>query len=81
MRDWSRRTISVRPGGSSRRGPSTIKEVAGSTSDYTVGQLQQDIAETTRVKTSYVREAKSKENRFMTLLTGVNTLFKDARSG
>jgi ParB family chromosome partitioning protein len=47
-------------------------------SDYTVGQLQQDIAETTRVKTSYVREAKSKENRFMTLLSGVNALFKDA---
>ncbi len=46
--------------------------------DYTVGQLQQDIAETTRVKTSYVREAKSKENRFMTLLSGVNTLFRDA---
>ena len=46
--------------------------------DYTVGQLQQDIAEKTRVKTSYVREAKSKENRFMTLLSGVNMLFKDA---
>ncbi len=45
--------------------------------DYTVGQLQQDIAETTRVKTSYVREARSKENRFMTLLGGVNTLFRD----
>jgi ParB family chromosome partitioning protein len=45
--------------------------------DYTVNQLQADIAETTRVKTSYVREAKSKENRFMTLLSGVNTLFKD----
>jgi ParB family chromosome partitioning protein len=46
--------------------------------DYTVGQLEQDIAETTRVKTSYVREAKSKENRFMTLLGGVNTLFRDS---
>jgi ParB family chromosome partitioning protein len=46
--------------------------------DYTVGQLQHDIAETTRVKTSFVREAKSKENRFMTLLTGINTLFNDA---
>jgi ParB family chromosome partitioning protein len=45
--------------------------------DYTVGQLQHDIAETTRVKTGYVREAKSKENRFMTLLAGVNTLFQD----
>jgi ParB family chromosome partitioning protein len=45
--------------------------------DYTVNQLQHDIAETTRVKTSFVREAKSKENRFMTLLSGVNTLFQD----
>jgi len=45
---------------------------------YTVVQLQQDIAETTRVKTSFVREAKSKESRFMTLLSGINTLFQDA---
>ena len=45
---------------------------------YTVGQLKHDIAETTRVKTSYVREAKSKETRFMTLLNGINTLFRDA---
>jgi ParB family chromosome partitioning protein len=46
--------------------------------DYTVGQLRQDIAEATKVKTSYVREAKTKENRFMTLLGGVNTLWQDA---
>jgi len=46
--------------------------------DYTVGQLQHDIAETTRVKTSFVREAKSKENRFMALFSGVNALFQDA---
>ncbi len=46
--------------------------------DYTVNQLQQDIAETTRVKSTFVREAKSKENRFMTLLTGINTLFQDS---
>jgi ParB family transcriptional regulator, chromosome partitioning protein len=46
--------------------------------DYTVNQLEADIAETTRVKTSFVREAKSKENRFMALLTGINTLFQDA---
>lgn len=45
--------------------------------EYTVNQLVSDIAETTKVKTSYVREAKSKENRFMTLLAGINTLFKD----
>jgi len=45
--------------------------------EYTVNQLVSDIAETTKVKTSYVREAKSKENRFMTLLAGINMLFKD----
>jgi ParB family chromosome partitioning protein len=50
---------------------------AQTSKEYTVNQLQHDIAETTRVKTTYVREAKSKENRFMTLLTGVNTLFQD----
>jgi len=46
--------------------------------DYTVGQLKHDIAESTRVKTSYVREAKAKEGRFMTLLSGVNALYRDA---
>lgn len=46
--------------------------------EYSVNQLQHDIAESTRVKTSFVREAKSKENRFMTLLSGINTLFQDA---
>lgn len=51
---------------------------SSSNKGYTVGQLKHDIAETTRVKTSYVREAKSKESRFMTLLSGVNTLFRDA---
>ena len=56
----------------------TSKKSAASR-DYTVNQLQHDIAETTRVKTSYVREAKSKENRFMTLHAGVSTLFQDAK--
>ena len=45
---------------------------------YTVTQLRQDIADATKAKTSYVREAKSKENRFMTLLNGINALWKDA---
>jgi ParB family chromosome partitioning protein len=45
---------------------------------YTVNQLVHDISETTKVKTSYVREAKAKENRFMTLLNGINTLWNDA---
>ena len=45
---------------------------------YTVNQLVHDIAETTKVKTSYVREAKTKENRFMALLNGINVLWKDS---
>jgi ParB family chromosome partitioning protein len=44
---------------------------------YTVNQLEQDIVETTKVKASYVREAQTKENRFMTLLAGINVLWKD----
>jgi ParB family chromosome partitioning protein len=47
------------------------------TKTYTVNQLREDIAEATKVKTSYVREAKTKENRFMTLLNGLNALWKD----
>jgi ParB family transcriptional regulator, chromosome partitioning protein len=55
------------------------KQTRKSTGDkrYTVGQLKHDIAETTRAKSSFVREAKNKESRFMTLLSGVNTLFQD----
>jgi ParB family chromosome partitioning protein len=44
---------------------------------YTVTQLRQDISDATKVKTSYVREAKTKENRFMTLLGVLNGLWKD----
>ncbi len=46
-------------------------------STYTANQLRQDIAGATTAKTSYVREAKTKENRFMTLLNGINSLWKD----
>jgi ParB family transcriptional regulator, chromosome partitioning protein len=42
-----------------------------------VEQLRTDIEDATRAKTSYVREAKSKENRFLILLGGVNELWKD----
>jgi ParB family chromosome partitioning protein len=45
--------------------------------DYTVTQLKKDIEEATHVKTSYVREAKTKEHRFVALLTGINALWKD----
>ena len=45
--------------------------------DYTVDQLKQDIVDVTKTKSSYVREAKSKENRFMTLLSEINALWQD----
>jgi ParB family chromosome partitioning protein len=44
---------------------------------YTVGQLQQDIVDATKAKASYVREAQTKENRFLTLLAGINTVWQD----
>jgi ParB family chromosome partitioning protein len=50
---------------------------AAATAKYTVGQLQQDIVDATKAKASYVREAQSKENRFLTLLAGINTLWQD----
>jgi ParB family transcriptional regulator, chromosome partitioning protein len=50
---------------------------AAAAAKYTVGQLQQDIVDVTKAKASYVREAQTKENRFMTLLAGINTLWKD----
>ena len=40
-------------------------------------QLKQDIETATNAKTSYVREAKTKEHRFVALLTGINALWKD----
>jgi ParB family chromosome partitioning protein len=43
----------------------------------TVSQLRQDIVDATKSKTSYVREAKTKESRFITLFSGINTLWKD----
>ncbi len=48
-----------------------------SAAKYTVSQLRNDIEDVTRAKTSYVREAKTKENRFMTLLNSINALWKD----
>jgi len=54
------------------------KDKKKSTGDYNVDQLKQDIAEATKVKTSYVREAKGKETRFLTLLTGINALWRDS---
>ena len=45
--------------------------------EYNVDQLKADIAAATKAKVSYVREAKSKESRFLTLLDGINLLWRD----
>jgi ParB family chromosome partitioning protein len=55
----------------------STKERKTASEQYTVDQLKQDIAETTKAKVSYVREAKSKESRFVTLLDGINLLWRD----
>ena len=39
--------------------------------------LTKDIADLTKAKDSFVREAESKENRFLMLLTAINTLWRD----
>ena len=56
----------------------STKEKKKPPAEYTVGQMKQDIAESTKAKVSYVREAKGKESRFLTLLDGINTLWRDA---
>jgi len=43
----------------------------------TVTALKKDIADLTQAKDSFVREAESKENRFLTLLTAINSLWCD----
>jgi ParB family chromosome partitioning protein len=45
--------------------------------DYTVDQLKQDIATATKQKTNYVKQAEHKENRFLTLLSGINAIWRD----
>jgi ParB family chromosome partitioning protein len=44
---------------------------------YTVKTLVSDITNTTKVKDSYVQQAKKKENRLLLLLDCIETLFKD----
>lgn len=46
-------------------------------SGLTVTVLKKDIADLTKAKNSFVREAESKENRFLMLLTAINTLWRD----
>ena len=48
----------------------------GSNKDFTVDELKQNIAEATKKKASFVRQAECKENRFLTLLSGINSLWR-----
>lgn len=43
----------------------------------TVAMLTKDISNFTKAKDSFVREAKTKENRFLTLLMAINALWRD----
>jgi ParB family chromosome partitioning protein len=45
--------------------------------NLTVTMLKKDISDLTKAKDSFVREAVAKENRFLTLLTVINTLWRD----
>ena len=53
------------------------KGKANNPASYTVKALVIDIADATKAKDSYVREAKEKENRLILLLDGVEALFRD----
>ena len=44
---------------------------------YTVQELRKDITDATRTKNSFVREAKTKENRFLTLVSAIDILWED----
>ncbi len=53
------------------------KRKNGTTAEYTVAALTQDIASTTQAKDSFVREAQGKESRLFTLLDGLAALWQD----
>ncbi|MFC1781517.1 ParB/RepB/Spo0J family partition protein [Planctomycetota bacterium] len=47
--------------------------------DYTIKQLKQDINKMTKEKEAFVREAEGKENRLLSLLYGLHTIWKDQK--
>ncbi|MHC4211972.1 MAG: ParB/RepB/Spo0J family partition protein [Planctomycetota bacterium] len=49
----------------------------GLSSGYSVQQLKSDITKITKEKEAFVRESSTKENRLLTLLDGLNTLWRD----
>jgi ParB family chromosome partitioning protein len=69
----ARRIIGARMERASRSNGTGKKNRAG----LTVTMLKKDITDLTKSKDSFVREAESKENRFLTLLTAINALWRD----
>ncbi len=69
----ARRIIGARMERASQSNGTGKKNRAG----LTVTMLKKDITDLTKSKDSFVREAESKENRFLTLLTAINTLWRD----
>ena len=70
----ARRIIGTRLERASQSNGSAKRNRAG----LTITTLKKDIQDLTKSKDSFVREAESKENRFLTLLTAINTLWRDA---
>ena len=69
----ARRIIGARLERASQANGAAKKNRAG----LTVAVLKKDISDLTKAKDSFVREAESKENRFLTLLTAINALWHD----
>jgi ParB family chromosome partitioning protein len=69
----ARRIIGARVERASQGNGSGKRNCAG----VSVKMLKKDISELTKAKDSFVREAESKENRFLTLLTAINALWRD----
>ena len=69
----ARRIINTRLERTSRNNGAGKRNRAG----VSVKMLKKDISDLTKSKDSFVREAESKENRFLTLLTAINTLWHD----
>ena len=64
------------------RGESIDRSVGGRSplpNNYTINQLKQDINKMTKEKEAFVREAEGKENRLLTLLYGLHTIWKDQK--
>jgi len=69
----ARRIINARLQRASQSNSTAKKNRAG----LTVAALKKDISDLTKAKDSFVREAESKENRFLALLMAINTLWRD----